>query len=292
VPGRFLFVCGALLALANVVLGETYQRTRDGKTLVWNNHPKPGDEATWSGGRDRDGYARGFGTLTWYTTERADSGLAKPELYAHYWGNMIRGKLNGPVNVHSKRKTHYAIFADGARLTRWAAGPAPSRIVRPDFVAAIKKQRALVAREAENVERRTWNAELSRTEMRAAEPQAPAEGPRRPQIDIDNSLRVLALPPRSLRVRRLPRKSANPEDSPSRTTARLTKEEVIVLADASARSRGYDLNEYERPEPQYDAADQTWSLLYDQKPVGETAGKHFTVAVNDKTKNTALVAGR
>jgi hypothetical protein len=45
-----LFVCGALLVLANVARGEgTYQRTRNGKTFVWNNYPKPGDEATWSG---------------------------------------------------------------------------------------------------------------------------------------------------------------------------------------------------------------------------------------------------
>jgi hypothetical protein len=284
VTGRFLLVCGALLAFANVVLGETYQRTRDGKTFVWNNHPKRGDEATWSGSRDRDGYARGFGTLTWYATE---SSSAKPALYARYWSNMIRGKLNGPVNVHSKRKTHYAIFADGARLTRWAVGPAPSRMVRPEFVEAIKKQRALVAREAENVER-------PRTGTRAAEPQVPAEGPSRPKIDIDNSLRLMALPPRSLRVRRGPRKGANPEGAPppSRADARLTKEEVLVLADAAARSHGYDLDAYERPEPQYDPADQTWSLLYDQKPVAETVGKHFTVAVDDKTKRTALVAGR
>lgn len=283
--------CGALLAFANVVLGETYQRTRDGKTLVWNNHPKRGDEATWSGNRDRDGYAKGFGTLTWYTADQAESGLATPALYARYWGNMIRGKLNGPVNVHSKRKTHYAIFAGGARLTRWAAGPAPSRMTRPDFVEALKKQRVLIAHETEN-ERRTPDVERQRIERRTSEPQAPAEGPTQLGIDIDNSLRVLALPPRSLRVRRGPQKETGPDGGPPRANSRLNKEEVIALADAAARSRGYDLDEYERPEPQYDPTDQNWSLFYDQKPVGETAGKHFTVAVGDKTKNTVVVAGR
>jgi hypothetical protein len=191
----------------NVVLGGTYQRTRDERALVWNNHPKPGDEATWSGNRDSDGYASGFGTLIWYTTE-ADS--TEPALYARYWGNMTRGKFNGTVNVHSKRKTHYAVFVDGARSTRWAAGPAPSRMPRPSFAEAMR--RAFVA-----------------SNVRRVEPDVPAEGPglagvpgrseieperkqsltSRPATiewsqsapDIDDSLRILVWPPRSLRTR-------------------------------------------------------------------------------------------
>ena len=51
---RSLFVCGALLLFASVAYGAgSYQRTRDGKTLVWNDSPKRGDEATWSGKRTR-----------------------------------------------------------------------------------------------------------------------------------------------------------------------------------------------------------------------------------------------
>jgi hypothetical protein len=191
----------------DVARGEgAYQRTRNARTLVWNNHPKPGDEATWSGGRDREGYARGFGTLIWYTKE---TGSAKPALYARYWGRMIEGKFNGPVNVHSKKKTHYAIFDDGARTTRWTTGTAPS--------GASAKWRVAIARRRIN-----------------SEPESPAEGPsfqrsaayaqgsgapeedrgqesephesiqdlrseRWPMIDIDDSLRLLAWPPRSLR---------------------------------------------------------------------------------------------
>jgi hypothetical protein len=191
-----LFVCVTLLVLTDVARGDgTYQPTRNGRTLVWNNHPKPGDVATWSGGRDREGYARGFGSLTWYTKE---IGSAKRALYARYWGRMIRGKFNGPVNVHSKKKTHYAIFDDGVRTTRWSTGTAPS--------GATARWRAIVAK------RRI-----------VSEPEAPAEGPssgrlemedgrsepresiqdlrreRWPMIDIDDSLRLLALPPRSLR---------------------------------------------------------------------------------------------
>ncbi len=200
---RLLFVCGAtLLLFANVARGEgAYQRTRNGRTLVWNNHPRPADQATWSGGRDRDRYARGFGTLTWYAKE-TDS--AKPALYARYWGQMIRGKFNGPINVHSKRKTHYAIFTDGARTTHWSTGTAP--------LGASAKWRAAIARQRINSE----PSSIPRSrDSGVAEPEAPAEGPssqpdesvrslrseRWPLIDIDDSLRLLVWPPRTLRKR-------------------------------------------------------------------------------------------
>lgn len=128
--GRFLFACAALLVFANVAYGDgTYQRTKNGKTLVWNNDPKPGDEATWSGDRDREGYASGFGTLIWYRAQKSETGSDKSALYMRYWGNMVRGKFNGPVNAHSNGKTDHAIFVDGVQTTRWAAGPAPSQIV-------------------------------------------------------------------------------------------------------------------------------------------------------------------
>ena len=65
---RWFFVCTGLLLVVfanGAFAGGNYQRTKDGKTFVWNNHPKPGDAATWSGKRDKDGYATGSGTLTW-----------------------------------------------------------------------------------------------------------------------------------------------------------------------------------------------------------------------------------
>ena len=196
--GRLLFVCVTLLVLVDVARGEgTYQRTRNGRTLVWNNDPKPGDEATWSGGRDPEGYARGFGTLTWYTKE---TGSAEPALYARYWGNMIGGKFNGPVNVHSKKRTHYAIFDDGGRVTRWSTGTAP--------LGASAKWRVAMARRRINPEPEApaegplsgrWEIGDGRSEQR--ESIQALRGERRPAIDIDDSLRLLVWPPRSLRTR-------------------------------------------------------------------------------------------
>jgi hypothetical protein len=113
-----------LVIFAGLAFGEgAYQRTKDDKITVWNDDPKPGDAADWFGDRDKEGYATGVGTLTWYTGDGA--------LYARYHGNMIRGKFNGAVNAHAKGKTGHAIFIDGKRTGRWAAGRAPSRSERP-----------------------------------------------------------------------------------------------------------------------------------------------------------------
>jgi hypothetical protein len=199
VAGQSVLVCGALVVFA--LFGEIaradgkYQTTRDGKTLLWNNNPKRGDVATWSGNRDSDDYASGFGLLTWYQKER---GSNEPQLYARYWGRMVDGKLEGPVNVHAKRKTHYAIFVGGTRVTGWKRGTAPLRAAAVWRGIIAKRQKTTI----EPAE-----------ELRRAEPESPAAGPeeetwesirdlyseRWPKIDIDDSLRLLAFPPTRLR---------------------------------------------------------------------------------------------
>src|SRR5438874_5920092 len=112
---RSLFVCGALILFASVLYGAgSYQRTRDGQTLVWRDSPVRGDEATWSGKRDKDGFATGSGVLTWYKVEPTivtGSNILDTRRYAilinHYSGTMVRGKFKGAVTN---------IEADGKRL--------------------------------------------------------------------------------------------------------------------------------------------------------------------------------
>jgi hypothetical protein len=267
-PWRFLFVCAALLVLMNAARGEgNYQRTRNGKTLVWNNHPKFGDEATWSGSRDRGGYARGFGTLIWYTKQ---SLFARPTPYGRYSGNMVRGKFNGPVNVHSKGKTHYAIFAGGVRRTRWATGPAPPR-GSAQLPGAIASQN--IEPEAPGEGPMFQGSEIR---SRMLEGKDQSEG--WPGAGIDDSLQRLVWPPPSLYTRRA-----------SNLAARLTKGEVVDLADAVARAHGYDLTEYQRPKAQYDPADQIWLLFYDQN---RAVRKYFIVAVGDRSKRITVIESR
>ena len=219
--GRLAFVSATLFAVfaatAGVARGEgKYQSTRDDKTLVWNSDAKPGDVATWSGDRDRKDYAKGFGRLVWYT-----SGVDRPELYARYWGRMLNGKFEGPVNVHAKKKTHYAIFIDGIRVTRWTPGTAPlGATARWQTMVAKKRSRIESAGERASAFAKAPDATSHRDKR---EPEAPAAGPgeekaeggrmkaetresipdiyneRWPKIDIDDSLRLLAFPPRRLR---------------------------------------------------------------------------------------------
>jgi hypothetical protein len=133
VNGRFLVVAWAALltlVLANGALADgAYQRTDDRKkTLVWNNDPQPGDAATWSGGRDSEGYADGQGTLTWLRTEtkpltgsNISSGKKVP--ISRYTGKMVHGKFEGAVLTVDHGKTFHATFADGQRKGSWSAGP-------------------------------------------------------------------------------------------------------------------------------------------------------------------------
>lgn len=377
-----------MLAFAGSSIAEgTYQRTKDDKTIVWNDAPKPGDSAAWDGGRDEDGYASGFGTLTWYT--------AKSSVYGRYFGNMVRGKLDGPVNVHSKGKTAHAIFISGKRSSRWTNGRAPSapaiakrleaarqRVAKTEKenepkteavteakakakadtaqhsteevktderpAEATPRQEVAETRAGENLERSTPGPPPSGYDAAGApspKAEAPAEGPsvekkeiesapvagsndaeakanvenvqhpapgappkalvgfreaaeEKPapdqpvstgqgedQSEIDDSVRAMMQPPSSLRT------LADGESAPA-SDARLTKEEAIGASDTAARAAGYNLDDYERPRPEYNGAAGTWSLVYDRKLSDETqSGAPFSVAVDDKTKKASIVTG-
>jgi hypothetical protein len=282
---RFLFVCAIPLVFipAASAAGE-YQSTKDGKTKVWNNAPRSGDEAAWLGDRDREGYATGFGTLSWYTGPKQSVKYlgvisdTRTPLYARYYGNMVRGKLNGPVNVHTKGKTSHAVFVDGVHASHWVAGRAPSSMA-PAHVEVAKREVAA----------------------------APAEGPKalsavkpRPEKksedDVGESLRALVGPPAFLRQNSSVTASsagAKKEEVPHSDGGRLTKEEVSELADAEARGRGYNPAEYGRTEPQYNPEDRVWTISYKNVASDEMeGGKPFSVTIDDKTKGMVLVPSK
>ena len=141
----FISCCASLLILipAKGVLADgAYQRTEDRKkTFVWNNDPKPGDAASWSGDRDSEGYATGPGTLTWYRTQHAfmtGSNLpgSKKTPISSYTGTMVRGKLSGNVTTVDHGKSYHATFADGHRKGSWVAGPLITKAERVEEAAA------------------------------------------------------------------------------------------------------------------------------------------------------------
>jgi len=211
-----------------------------------------------------------------------------------YSGNMVRGKLDGPVvNVDENGATFHGKFTNGRRVGDWVAGPAssPSRTGVADQRRKEPDQRNVVSKEAENAQRPTSNAQPSMAEAPAKEPK-PTPGPAQqanqqpsvravkgtPAPDVDDSLRALIGPPHLLRA-----EAARPG---------LTAAEVIELADAEVRAKGYDLGTYQRPQAQYAATDNTWSVSYDQKSDAGEAGKPISVKVEDKTKKTSIVAGK
>lgn len=144
----FILICGGLLSLAtgHVFAGE-YQKARDGKTMIWNWQPKPAETGDWSGGRDKDGYASGFGDLTWYNADGKVFGL--------FYGNMAHGKFEGAVNVHTGSRVAHAYFVSGDRVTSWARGSAKSNLTASE-AAAVEQRKAeaeKVAAKKEKVER-------------------------------------------------------------------------------------------------------------------------------------------
>ena len=129
-----MLLSAALLICASSSFAEgEFQQAKDGKTLIWNGTPKPGETVTWDGDRDKENYATGFGALTWYT--------ANGTVYGLYYGNMVHGKLEGPVNVHTNGRTAHAYFVDGGRVTGWGRGRAPSKMEVPEE-AIIEKRKA------------------------------------------------------------------------------------------------------------------------------------------------------
>jgi hypothetical protein len=131
---RCVLVLSAWLLFANNANCGVYQRTKDGRTFVLNNFPRRGDSAIWSGARDADGYATGYGTLTWYKSDRTivtGSNIPAPTkgnvARGRYSGKMVKGKFQGMVvNIDANGQTFHGTFVNGAKTSDWIAGPPPS----------------------------------------------------------------------------------------------------------------------------------------------------------------------
>lgn len=141
-----ILIFGALLALATgpVFGAGEYQQARDGKTMTWNWQPKAGETASWSGDRDKDGYASGFGDLTLYNSDGKVFGL--------FYGNMTHGKFEGAVNMHTGGRVAHAYFVDGDRVTSWSRGAAKSTMTAP-VAAVVEQEKAKAEEQAAKKER-------------------------------------------------------------------------------------------------------------------------------------------
>ena len=303
-----------------------YQQTKNGKTMVWNSEPRQGDTATWAGDRNHDGYATGFGTLTWYTS--------KGEIYARYYGRMIDGKLDGPVNAHSKGKTAHATFAEGKRMGPWRQGNAGLRGEVSDReaspVADTEKSRKGTATQPARTEEATPDSEVTppkkKEKMFGGEPvtavptkDVPVKAPKKepPKKSIASNPPVPTPPPSERPTPQMfpvpsptaiPKKDMDPslqslvgppasleslhrqEAERASSNAPLTEKEVVDLANTVAQTRGYDPSNYGEPEVKHNKDDNTWSLSYQAKEDqgGNTDPKRINVSVDGNTKRASL----
>jgi hypothetical protein len=189
----------SLILVSGAYADGTYQRTDDRKkALVWNNDPKPGDIATWSGDRDGNGYATGPGTLQWSRVERGSqtgSNIAarKRTPISSYSGTMLHGKFNGGVMTVDHGKTYHATFADGQKKGQWVAGPLITRAESVEAAPAAKKpERAASATSTEVASEAPSTEKVSeeKTQARVAEETTadiPAEGPIEEKSEVQKS---------------------------------------------------------------------------------------------------------
>src|SRR6266513_2206355 len=200
-PGFIVF--GALLLLLILAKGALAdgadQRTDDRKkTFVWNNDPKPDDTATWSGGRDAEGYATGPGTLQWFRRDRSfttGSNIFTPKktLISSYSGTMVHGKFSGGVMTVDHGTTYHATFVDGHKKGRWTVGPVITKAETAEPAAAAEKpERAASATSTEVPSESSKTEKISeeKTQTRVAEETSadiPAEGPEESEVSGQRS---------------------------------------------------------------------------------------------------------
>ncbi len=305
---------GVLMLAQSANAEGMYQQTKDGKTMVWNSDPRPGDTAAWVGDRNKEGYAHGFGTLTWYTS--------KGDIYARYYGNMVDGKLDGPVNAHSKGKTAHANFKDGKRTTSWAMGTATLRggstDREPFHLFGHEKPLTATASPApaEQPEKRAQPIPVAAQSPKPSPPPAPENAePKKssshppvvtaspssarpaPEMfpvpsptttakkDVEPALQSLVGPPSSLGS--LHRNDA----AESGGNTPLSEKEVVDLANTVARSRGYDPANYREPDVSHNEQENTWSLSYQAREDAGSETKPLKVYVDGKTKRASLAPG-
>ena len=81
-------------------------------------------------------------------------------------------------------------------------------------------------------------------------------------------------------------------DQENRPEADLTEAEVLRIAEAAARSEGYDVDKYDMTgcDCESTAEGRTWTVSYDLKPPTPPGG-HFMVSIDDKTRKATLARG-
>ena len=109
------------------------------------------------------------------------------------------------------------------------------------------------------------------------------------ETPVDDSIRALTGPPSALRSSAAAETNPPADTSASTTAAaaapsaagapKLTAVNAMDIADIEARTRGYDLGEYQLPKAEYNSSNDTWSVTYASR---DADTKHLNVTIQDK----------
>jgi len=190
----------ALILAGHAFADGAYQRTDDRKkTLVWNNDPKPGDAAEWSGKRDAEGYAEGPGTLTWlqpkkqFSTGSNIAGTKKVPI-SRYTGTMTQGKFEGAVVAVDRGKTYHAKFVDGQRKGNWAIGPVIAKATSAESAPASEEPKKPSASAAKVAAAEKVESPAEPKISEEAEPEPPTEGPDEAKPEVTSQKAAVSAP--------------------------------------------------------------------------------------------------
>jgi ketosteroid isomerase-like protein len=271
---RSLFVCGAFLLSASVAYAAgSYQRTRDGKTLVWTDSTRHGEEATWLGKRDKNGFATGSGTLTWYKVEPTvvtGSNILDTRRHAvvirRYSGKMVRGKFKGAVTyVDANGKTLQVTSVSGA-----------NRQSRRQNATPVRTPRLRAIPTAEQTPTPPSQQTVTRIPERTSAPATPEPAPEQTPSPIVEEPQT-AVPPQTATLAAQGMATPPSEQQARQPDARSTTVRTPTRSDDSLRSRSARPLGLPKPPPTVDA--QTVASL---DTVYQAAVKANDVAIMDE----------
>jgi hypothetical protein len=168
------------------------------------------------------------------------------------------------------------------------AKPASSQPPKVDVPLSedIPAEGPVAATKEENTQPPTSNAQRPIKEV--SQPSTPPSSKNTP---VDNSIRTLTGPPSSLHVNAPPPETNPPTQISTPPIAaasspaagpKLTAVQAMDISDIEARTKGYDLGEYELPKAEYNAASDTWSVGYVARG-GDKTDKKLSITIQDKT---------
>jgi hypothetical protein len=243
---------------------------------------------------------------------------AKPEVTSQK-SVVSTPKAQAPLIAQASTEADESATPRQQPLTRKAAlAPGAVRAIDKPGQTVVRKSEK--TKESSEKIRKAKKVEAEKPASASEQPESPAEGPasavaKKPQAPsskitkeeksevsqpstiespplaqetpVDDSIQTLTGPPASLRAKSAPPPETTPVASastapPTTAVPKLNAVNAMDIADIEARTKGYDLGEYQLPKAEYSPTDDAWSVSYIPRDK-DKSGKRLNVTVQDKT---------